>query len=781
MKKILCALCLAGLGVSALAAPTISNVTIWPDTSFSGPYVVSAVITDPVYALAETLIAYDYNLEPGASPYGFSFFSRPDSVRGDTSFFSIGAIPPGYETPVRVCYAIYAANELWEEALSPATGHHAFLNTIYSPHYSNVAGLRDTFHSGPLVVKANITTAYGDSVANDFLYTDLLGGDQYYRDSVGADGCYYYSVPRLSGGAQTPITALWFLGSQDTLGNLGSYPLKRDTLNRFIFIDPMPSNVRTLANTGDLGPFPVWVDYKTEGAVANDSLWLFDGADFQPYPRDSIGTANPARHFYTIPAQAPPVVDPRGVTWYLKASDDASGNFTYLPASAPWPSYAFYVYDRTPPVVEGLTLLANATLPGTQTVYADAHDTSGIFQIRLYYRMRPNADTAWQFLPMYATATPNRYKATLPFIPAGALVQYYVSAVDGARDENAVLLRNTAYQPAGGPLTPWHFTVGDHPYRLLLVGDQLPSNNYQGAYLSSLDTTGVTYGYWDNRRAPVLPQLGNFDKLIWFTGDDSLNTLTQEDRDSLAAFLDRGGNLLLCSKNLGQNIGDTSVFFSDYLKAQFYSNRSTQMILVGRDAYPISYGPVDSAVISGATQMTASMDVVTPLPGADSVFTFRTIGRCGVIRCSTATFRTVFATIPLEGLTRNTNGRISRTHFIARCLRWFGMTVFYKVDGEPQAAAPGPDLKLLPASPNPFRSATVVRYQTPQGGRVSLKVYNVAGQVVRTLVDGVIPAGRHSATWDGKDENGSAASNGIYFYRLRAGGEEMVGKAALIR
>lgn len=781
MKRIASILALVAVVVPAAAAPLITGVTQWPDTAATGPYVVAAVIRDTSFALQDSALHYAYNPGPDDNPAWWGGVAWADSQRGDTMFFVIPAIPAGLETPVRIGYAVSAMNLIYEETYSPASGYYSFLNTIYSPHYGSVTVLQDTFHSGPLVVRANITTAYGDSVANDYIYSDLLGGAEYPRDSVGSDGAYYYAIPRHPGGARTPVTAFWYLGSSDTIGNLASFPLKRDTLNHFVFIDPMPSNVRPLANTGEPGPFPVWVDYRAEGAVANDSLWVFAGGDFQPYPRDSVGGANPQRHYYTIPAQPQPVIDPVNVLWHLKASDGASGNYCYQPLDAPWPSYSFYIYDRTPPAIDSLTRLDNAATPGPRAVYADARDTSGILQIRVYYRTRPGADTAWQYLPMYATATPGRYKATLPLAPAGSLVQYYVAAVDGARDENAVALRNTAYAPAGGPRTPWQYFVGEHPHRVLLVNDQLPNNSYESAYTAALDTTGILYGYWDNRASDVLPQLASFNTLVWFTGDDSVTTLGQRDRDTLAAFLARGGSLLLCSKNLGQNIGDTSVFYHDYLKAQFYGNRSAQYFLVGRDAYPISYGPGDSILISGSTEIQRSIDVVVPLPGADSVFTFRTIGRCGVIRCSTEVFRTVYATVPLEGFTKNTTGRMSRTHFIARCLRWFGMTVFYKVEGEPGAPAVGPDLVLSPASPNPFRLRTSIRYQLPARTAVQLAVYNVAGQKVRTLVDRTEDAGRHAVVWDGTNGNGARVTNGVYYFRLEAGTMVRIAKAIVIR
>jgi len=71
--------------------------------------------------------------------------------------------------------------------------------------------------------------------------------------------------------------------------------------------------------------------------------------------------------------------------------------------------------------------------------------------------------------------------------------------------------------------------------------------------------------------------------------------------------------------------------------------------------------------------------------------------------------------------------------------------------------------------PNPFNPETNIGYQLPEEGWVTLKVYNIEGQLVRTLVEGQREAGRYEVKWDRCDGFGKSVSSGIYFYRLKAG------------
>ena len=71
--------------------------------------------------------------------------------------------------------------------------------------------------------------------------------------------------------------------------------------------------------------------------------------------------------------------------------------------------------------------------------------------------------------------------------------------------------------------------------------------------------------------------------------------------------------------------------------------------------------------------------------------------------------------------------------------------------------------------PNPFRAQTVINYSIKDGSPVTLGIYNVKGQLVRSLVNGSKAAGNYSVSWDGRADNGLPVSSGIYFYKMNAG------------
>jgi len=83
--------------------------------------------------------------------------------------------------------------------------------------------------------------------------------------------------------------------------------------------------------------------------------------------------------------------------------------------------------------------------------------------------------------------------------------------------------------------------------------------------------------------------------------------------------------------------------------------------------------------------------------------------------------------------------------------------------------------------PNPFNPSTTIRYAVGGTGAVTLRVYDVAGHLVRTLVDAQRSPGTYEARWDGRDERGRGVASGVYFYRLRAGDFSQTRRMVLLK
>ena len=73
---------------------------------------------------------------------------------------------------------------------------------------------------------------------------------------------------------------------------------------------------------------------------------------------------------------------------------------------------------------------------------------------------------------------------------------------------------------------------------------------------------------------------------------------------------------------------------------------------------------------------------------------------------------------------------------------------------------------MLSSWPNPFNPSTTLVFSLPAAGWVKLTVYDVSGRRVRTLVDGLMVAGEHQLSWDGRDDHATDLPSGVYFAHL---------------
>lgn len=96
------------------------------------------------------------------------------------------------------------------------------------------------------------------------------------------------------------------------------------------------------------------------------------------------------------------------------------------------------------------------------------------------------------------------------------------------------------------------------------------------------------------------------------------------------------------------------------------------------------------------------------------------------------------------------------------------------------SASPGASL-LAPACPNPVAHSARITYSIPEGGRATIRIFDVSGRLVRTLTDGYQPPGVHTVSWDGRSTAGDPVGNGLYFYQMTWKGRTEAGRLVLIR
>jgi hypothetical protein len=101
---------------------------------------------------------------------------------------------------------------------------------------------------------------------------------------------------------------------------------------------------------------------------------------------------------------------------------------------------------------------------------------------------------------------------------------------------------------------------------------------------------------------------------------------------------------------------------------------------------------------------------------------------------------------------------------------------------EPAPGSPPHVNALLQNRPNPFNPETVIPFSIANRGRVVIRVFDIMGRSVRTLVDRVETAGIHVVRWNGKTDGGARAASGVYFYRITyPSGENSAKKLMIVR
>jgi hypothetical protein len=440
----------------------------------------------------------------------------------------------------------------------------------------------------------------------------------------------------------------------------------------------------------------------------------------------------------------------------------------------------------------------------------------------------------------------NRFCCDLPdsgFLFPGDVLHYYISSEDIIDGDPGTITRSTLPNRLDGygvfddlsrpvPLFPPTFTVRGLPTLSEIDGDwqngytqpgMLLWDDYghpdsESAWAFALSQAGYHRGldydlFYTNYPSAKMDnglgartqpgQIDGYATMLYTSGDHREGTLgtptlydfldKSPDTELLDAWLRTGGrNLLMTGNELLLDLGSPSggardLFRSEWLGVDAVANdvldalgdRMIPRVLSLNDpalALPMDFTAYNECPsifafnqmeLEGAAIALANFQDATGLDSGIPAITMNTnLGSRVVYSC---------VDFSLWGTPHDKSS--ARAQNLAAILDVFGQTAT-----GPATDTPGKIAFFTSNHPNPFNPITKISFSVPEAGPVSVKIYNLRGEVVRTLVDEVMPVSALvTREWLGRDDKGRDVSSGVYFYEVTTKGHSQTKKMALIR
>ena len=319
-----------------------------------------------------------------------------------------------------------------------------------------------------------------------------------------------------------------------------------------------------------------------------------------------------------------------------------------------------------------------------------------------------------------------------------------------------------------------YILIGTPP---LLIVDDDPGGAYESYFTASLERLNVSFHLQDSDDLTSDSSLYRYQALVWFTGDNPL-PLDSLRIAALSAYLDSGGRLFITGQDV-EGCHDTD-FYQNYLHALVIDSSAYRIRVDGIDGDSISGGLTFLITGPPGANNQDSPTIISPLAGADSIFSYRMGGCCGV-KCDNG-FKVVYLSYGFEAIAST---ELADT-VMRRILEWFDIPL-----GIEEIATwhdvPKTTMSLQ-VNPNPFSQMTDIRYQIIDSGyktadaEVEIKIYDAIGRLVKSFnrESGIMNHGS-TISWDGTDQANRQLGSGIYFVILQAGEYTETLKLLLVR
>ncbi len=257
--------------------------------------------------------------------------------------------------------------------------------------------------------------------------------------------------------------------------------------------------------------------------------------------------------------------------------------------------------------------------------------------------------------------------------------------------------------------------------------------------------------------------LEKYSTVFWISGDESTTyeTFNSQEQSIVKKYLESGGNLFVSGSEIGWDLSnkgseDDKLFYTDYLKASYAADDAGVLNAAGIE------GSIFDGIFArfGQTYEEDYPDVINPTNGSFLCFSYSNgkgagISYDGIFGNSDLRAKLIYLSFPIETIANDSvfNSLISKS------IDFFDNPV--SVESESNIPK---KFSLSQNFPNPFNPTTIINYSLPSNEFVNLKVYDILGNELVTLVNESQKAGKHKVNF-----NAENLPSGVYIYRLKSG------------
>ncbi|MBM4175447.1 MAG: T9SS type A sorting domain-containing protein [Ignavibacteria bacterium] len=264
--------------------------------------------------------------------------------------------------------------------------------------------------------------------------------------------------------------------------------------------------------------------------------------------------------------------------------------------------------------------------------------------------------------------------------------------------------------------------------------------------------------------------LTNYDLVIWFLGDESTSdeAFSSLEQEIVKQYLRQGGKLFVTGSEIGYDLfsngtSQDKLFFNNFLKSGYLMDNSGSLTINGEagtlfQSLNFNYGLVSA----GSPYNEDYPDALDTIGGSQVLLRYANsriaaVGFKGLFEGGSKNGGVMVMGFPFETII----GQLSRTALMNSIFSYFDLSTSINDGNEKRLPR---NFVLHQNYPNPFNPSTIIKYQIPITSHVKIKVYDLIGREVVSLVDEVKPAGDYSIELNSSYFN---LSSGVYFYELR--------------